>query len=138
MNKITKELRQQLIEAALAVRQHAYAPYSKFPVGAAVLTEEGEIFAGCNVENASFGLTNCAERTAVFAAVAAGRSRFLALAVATEGGYSPCGACRQVLAEFCDDLPILIVDARSGGLVEEVGLANLLPRRFARDERDRS
>jgi len=132
MNNITVEQRQQLIDAALGARQQAYAPYSKFPVGAAVLTEEGQIFAGCNVENASFGLTNCAERTAVFAAVAAGRRQFAALAVATAGGYPPCGACRQVLAEFCGDLPILVVDVRCDGQVNEFGLAELLPLRFSR------
>jgi len=133
MTDITDELRQRLIDAALKARQQAYAPYSKFPVGAAVLTEEGQVFIGCNVENASFGLTNCAERAAVFAAVAAGHRQFAALAVATEGGYSPCGACRQVLAEFSDDLPILIIDARSEGRVEEVSLTELLPRRFYRN-----
>lgn len=133
MTDITDELRQRLIDAAVKARQQAYAPYSKFPVGAAVLTEEGQVFIGCNVENASFGLTNCAERAAVFAAVAAGHRQFAAVAVATEGGYSPCGACRQVLAEFSDDLPILIIDARSEGRVEEVSLTELLPRRFYRN-----
>lgn len=133
MTNITAEQRQRLIDSAVKARQQAYAPYSKFPVGAAVLTEEGQVFIGCNVENASFGLTNCAERAAVFAAVAAGHRQFAALAVATEGGYSPCGACRQVLAEFSDDLPILIIDARSEGRVEEVSLTELLPRRFYRN-----
>jgi len=132
MNNFTAEQRQQLIDAALGARHKAYAPYSKFPVGAAVLTDDGRIFAGCNVENASFGLTNCAERTALFAAVAAGQRRFVAMAVATDGGYSPCGACRQVLVEFSDDLPILVVDAGGEGLVDEVSLAELLPRRFSR------
>lgn len=130
MTTITEVQRRQLIDAALAARQQAYAPYSKFLVGAALLTEDGQAFSGCNVENASYGLSNCAERTATFAAVAAGQRRFVALAVATEGGYSPCGACRQVLAEFSDDLPILIVDTRSEGRVDEVTLAELLPRRF--------
>lgn len=132
MNNITAEQRQQLIDAALRARQQAYAPYSKFAVGAAVLAGEGQIFAGCNVENASLGLTNCAERTAIFAAVAAGHRQFAALAVATDGGCSPCGACRQVLAEFSDELPILIVDARSEGKVNEVCLSELLPLRFRR------
>ncbi len=130
MTTITEVQRRQLIDAALAARQQAYAPYSKFLVGAALLTEDGQLFSGCNVENSSYGLSNCAERTATFAAVAAGQRRFVALAVATEGGYSPCGACRQVLAEFSDDLPILIVDTRSEGRVDEVTLAELLPRRF--------
>ena len=131
MNSINAQQRQVLIDAALAARQHAYAPYSKFSVGAAILAEEGKIFAGCNVENVSFGLTNCAERAAVFAAVAAGHQSFVALAVATHGGHSPCGACRQVLAEFRDDLPILVVDAGSRGDVHQLNLAELLPQRFS-------
>jgi cytidine deaminase len=133
MTHITNEQRQRLIDAALEARQRAYAPYSNFPVGAAVLTEDGQVFGGCNVENTSFGLTNCAERTAIFTAVTAGHRQFAALAVATEGGFPPCGACRQVLAEFSDDLPILIVDTRSEGQVKEVSLAELLPRRFHRE-----
>lgn len=133
MNNLTAEQRQRLIDAALEARQQAYAPYSNFSVGAAVLSGDGRIFAGCNVENVSYGLTNCAERTAIFAAVAAGQRQLVALAVATDGGYPPCGACRQVLAEFSDDLPILIVDAGSTGQVNEVGLASLLPLRFSRE-----
>ncbi|MBI2478848.1 MAG: cytidine deaminase [Planctomycetia bacterium] len=133
MTKITDEQRQRLAEAALQARRQAYAPYSQFPVGAAILTEDGQVFGGCNVENTSFGLTNCAERTAIFTAVSAGHRRFAALAVATDGGYAPCGACRQVLAEFSDDLPILIVNANSERPVEEVSLAELLPRRFSRE-----
>ncbi|MBC8352688.1 MAG: cytidine deaminase [Planctomycetes bacterium] len=130
---MTDDQRQKLSDAALVARQQAYAPYSKFPVGAALLTDDGQIFAGCNIENTSFGLTNCAERTAIFAAVAAGIRQFVGLAVATEGGLSPCGACRQVLAEFSDDLPILIVDASSDAVVEVTTLANLLPNRFRRE-----
>ena len=132
MNTITEVQRQQLIDTALAASQQAYAPYSKFPVGAAILAPDGQIFAGCNVENVSFGLTNCAERTAIFTAVAAGHRQFAALAVATEGGYPPCGACRQVLAEFSADLPILIIDACSEGHVNQANLAELLPQRFSR------
>lgn len=122
--------RQQLVDAAIMARQQAYAPYSDFAVGAAVMVDDGQIFVGCNVENVSFGLTNCAERTAIFSAVAAGKRQFVALAVATEGGHSPCGACRQVLAEFAEDLLILIVDAGSNNEIHEVALSKLLPSRF--------
>lgn len=122
----------ELIRAALAARQRAYAPYSNFKVGAALLTESGAICTGCNVENASYGLTICAERSAVAGALSAGHRRFAALVVATSGGATPCGACRQVLAEFSEDLPILLVDSDDPGIVREVSLANLLPEQFRR------
>ncbi len=123
-------LNRELVDAAMTAREQAYAPYSKFLVGAALLTEDGQIVTGCNVENASFGMTICAERNAVFAAVARGHRRFQAIALATVGGATPCGACRQVLAEFCDDLPILIVDIAQPHVVTETSLAVLLPGRF--------
>jgi cytidine deaminase len=121
-----------LIESACAVRQHAHAPTSGFLVGAALLTADGSIFVGCNVENKSLGLTQCAERSAVTAAVAAGQQELKQLVVASDGGASPCGACRQVLSEFADQLSIHIVDTRggSGELVETVELADLLPLPF--------
>jgi cytidine deaminase len=122
--------RQRLIEAALAVRERAYAPYSRFRVGAAIETASGDVFAGCNVENASYGLTLCAERVAVSAAIAAGHREFVACAVATPQGAMPCGGCRQFLAEFADRLPILIIDADSGQLAAETDLAELLPNAF--------
>lgn len=127
---MTDAIRQQLITRAIAVREQAYAPYSKFLVGTALLTEDDQIVTGCNVENASFGMTICAERNAVFAAVAQGHRRFQAIALATVGGATPCGACRQVLAEFCDDLSVLIVDVDQPKLVIETSLAVLLPGRF--------
>ena len=89
-----------LIAKAVEVRRKAHAPYSKYLVGAALLAKDGRVFVGCNVENASYGLTCCAERNAVFAAVAAGAKKFVAVAVVTANGGSPCGACRQVLREF--------------------------------------
>lgn len=125
----------QLIEEALSVRLRAHAPYSQFFVGAAVRTAAGKVHAGCNVENASYGLTNCAERTAVFTAVAAGEKELTRLAIASPGGVSPCGACRQVLAEFAPSLPILLVDANKPEQVAEVSLADLLPGRFVFEKR---
>jgi cytidine deaminase len=121
---------QELIEAALHARLRAFAPYSKFPVGAALRTPAGQLFLGCNVENASYGLTICAERTAIFSAVAAGEQQFARLAIASAGGVSPCGACRQVVAEFAPHLPVLLVDALQPDRVAEVNLADLLPGRF--------
>jgi cytidine deaminase len=123
-------LRQQLLAAASAARRQAYAPYSRFQVGAAVQTDDGQIVSGCNVENASFGLTVCAERSAVLAAVAAGHRKFVAIAVASQGGVTPCGACRQVLAEFADDLVVLLVDVNRPDQVRELALSALLPERF--------
>ena len=107
-----------LAAAARAAAARAYAPYSKYRVGAALLAADGTVFAGCNVENASYGLANCAERTALFKAVSEGRRDFRALVVA--GGTAaapalPCGACRQVLAEFCaPDMPVAVVPLRGG------------------------
>jgi cytidine deaminase len=119
-----------LIAAAVAARKHAYAPYSQFQVGAALLTGAGEIFVGCNVENASYGLTQCAERAAVAAAIAAGQREFVVLAIVSPGGVTPCGACRQVLAEFCSDLEILLVDANEPSRVTRSSLSPLFPGRF--------
>lgn len=99
----------ELIEAARAVRTKAYAPYSHFQVGAAILGANGQIYTGVNVENASFGLTVCAERNAIGAMVADGETKTTAVVVATSNGVTPCGACRQVLLEFGDDVPIWLI-----------------------------
>ena len=117
----------ELVKAALDVRQRAYARYSNFLVGAAILGADGRIYTGCNVENASYGLTICAERGAVFNAVAAGQRKFQLLVIATTGGAAPCGACRQVLAEFAPELPILLVDVDQPKSIVEVRLRDLLP-----------
>jgi cytidine deaminase len=123
--------RMELIRAAVEVQRRAYAPYSKFHVGATLLAADGTIFTGCNVENGSYGLTICAERAAVFAAVAAGQQQFLMLAIATRGGAMPCGACRQVLIEFAPNLPILLIDSDDPSRIIEVNLRELLPGAFA-------
>lgn len=121
--------RDKLVEVAWRARESAYAPYSKFPVGAALLAVDGRIFSGCNVENISYGLTNCAERVAIGAAVAAGVRQFLAVAVVADTGVpiSPCGACRQVLAEF--GVPLVILANRNERV--EFLLEELFPRASA-------
>jgi cytidine deaminase len=118
------------IRAAIEAREMAYAKYSNFHVGAALLAADGRIFTGCNVENSSYGLTICAERVAVFAAVGAGQRRFELLALAIAGGGTPCGACRQVLFEFAPELPILLIDVERPNSITEVNLRDLLPAAF--------
>lgn len=122
--------RDELIRAALDAQTRAFCPYSNFPVGAALKTASGKIFQGVNVENASYGLTICAERVAASAAVAAGERDFTAIAVVSRGGVSPCGACRQFLAEFNPSLPIMMIDSLQPNTVHEASLAALLPGRF--------
>ena len=119
-----------LIEAALRARENAHAPFSKFRVGAAVEDEAGNIFTGCNVENATYGLTVCAERVAVFKAISEGARRFKRVAVAadTEELTPPCGACRQILWEFCGDVEIVLANPR--GKTETLHLGALFPRAF--------
>lgn len=127
---VDNQQQRALIDAALAARRHAHAPYSGFAVGAAVLCRSGAIYRGTNVENASYGLTICAERAAITAAIAAGESELMSLAVVSAGGATPCGACRQFAAEFGRDLPILIVDARRPSAPVERRLTELLPDSF--------
>ncbi len=127
--------KQEWIDTAIEAMSKAYVPYSKFPVGAALITETGEIFQGCNIENASFGLTNCAERTAFFKAVSEGNVSFSHLVVAgeTEDPISPCGACRQVMVEFCKpDMPVTLINTR--GDVKETTVSGLLPYSFESDQ----
>ncbi len=129
---ITEEQKAALISTAREARSKAYARYSHYEVGAAVLTEDGQIYAGANVENAVYGLTICAERSAVFAAVSAGQRRIIAVAVCTQNAGAPCGCCRQVLSEFADDTPIWLVDAE--GNIRETSLSALLPDQFGPED----
>ena len=122
-----------LLEAAALVSKNAYAEYSGYKVGAALLCADGDVFTGCNVENASYGLTNCAERTAIFSAIAAGRKDFVAMAVVADGESMPypCGACRQVLSEFCrEELSVYVANAGRLENYEVACLADLLPHQF--------
>jgi cytidine deaminase len=129
---LSPEEKSQLIEAAQSVLQNAYAPYSRFRVGAAILTHLGNLFTGCNVENSSYGLTICAERTAIVSAVAqegGDRMKIRAVAVVNEKGTycPPCGACRQVMFEFGADAAILL---QEGNALKQVTMAQLLPGAF--------
>lgn len=120
----------ELIEAAKNVREKAYAPYSNFKVGAALRTKEGKIFTGCNVESASYGLTVCAERVAIWKAVSEGETEFETIAVVadTHELTPPCGVCRQIIWEFCGDVPVLFANLE--GKNETVTMSELLPRAF--------
>lgn len=122
---------QTLLTAARDGSKNAYAPYSHFTVGAALLGTDGRIYTGCNVENVSFGLTSCAERNALFGAIAAGCRNFTALALVAPKEVTPCGACRQVLAEFCKpDLPIFFSDLNPESLPKHTTLGDLFPTPF--------
>lgn len=121
--------RQQLILRAQQARQRAYAPYSNYWVGAALLTRSGDIYTGANIENAAYPTSMCAERVAIYKAVSEGQREFIAIAVVTENGGSPCGSCRQVLAEFGLGTIVLIADA-AGNLLLETTLVDLLPEAF--------
>ena len=129
MPSLTEEERHFLIDLAIEARRRAYAPYSKYPVGAALRTKSGKVFTGVNVENAAYPTTMCAERTAVFKAVSEGEREFEVIAVVTKNGGSPCGSCRQVLAEFGLDTIVLIAD-EEGKLLQETTVNDLLPGAF--------
>jgi cytidine deaminase len=122
----------QLVESAARARENAYAPYSNFKVGAALLASSGRVFTGCNVENATYGLTVCAERVALWKAISEGEREFTRIAVVTESHRpaSPCGACRQLLWEFCGDIELILASTR--GFKETRRLAQLFPLPFDR------
>ena len=126
---LSDEKRQELIQKANQARSRAYAPYSNYQVGAALLTKKGQIFTGVNVENAAYPDSICAERSAVFSAVSAGERDFEAIAVATRNGGSPCGSCRQVLSEFGLDIVVLLADENEN-LIQEKTVRELLPGAF--------
>ena len=121
----------KLVSLAAEARKKAHAPYSNFSVGAALLTKSGRVYTGSNVENASYGLSICAERVAVFKAVSEGEREFEAIAVVTENGVTPCGACRQVLIEFGGDIQVIVADTAGHG--RTFALTDLLPQGFTPD-----
>lgn len=129
MSPLNDEERRSLIDRANETRRHAYVPYSHYPVGAALQTKSGKVFTGVNVENAAFPTTMCAERTAIFKAVSEGERDFEAIAVVTDNGGSPCGSCRQVLAEFGLDTTVLVANG-AGELLWETTVKDLLPGAF--------
>jgi cytidine deaminase len=119
---------EKLINVARLAQKNSYSPYSKYRVGAAVLTDDDTIVSGCNVESSSYGLTCCAERVAIYSAIAQGHNKFKALAIITKNGGTPCGACRQVIWDLCGDIPIYIVDEK--GKIDETTSKELLPKAF--------
>ena len=136
MITLTDEERRGLIDLANEARRRAYAPYSNYQVGAALRTRSGRIFTGCNVENAAYPHCMCAERVAIFKAVSEGETEFEVLAVATPNGGSPCGGCRQVMAEFSLETIVLIADG-NGRLVQEATVEELLPGAFTPKDLER-
>ena len=129
-----KEKYEKLIKEAERAKKKAYTPYSKFKVGAAVLCADGKIYTGCNIENASFGLTVCAERVAIFKAISEGSTKFEAIAVIgdTDKPCSPCGACRQVMSEFCEDAPLIMANSKGDVKIKKV--KELLPEAFGKND----
>lgn len=138
MPRPTPEQVEELVAAARAVQGNAYAPASGFRVGAAVLAEDGRIFAGCNVENASYGLTVCAERVALLSAIADGADQFAEIAVATQSEIpsTPCGPCRQLMWEYCGDIPVHLVSTTTGQR-KTFQLSELFPEPFELSPEDR-
>jgi len=132
MTELTDKERRALIDLAGEARRRAYAPYSKYSVGAAVRTRSGRVFTGCNVESAAYPTSMCAERVAIFKAVSEGETEFDVIAVVTSNGGSPCGSCRQVMAEFGLETVVLIADV-DGRLVEQTTVGGLLPGAFTPD-----
>lgn len=126
---LTIEEKQSLIDLANAARQRAYAPYSNYPVGAALRTKTGRMYTGVNVENAAYPHTMCAERVAIFKAISDGEKEFEVISVVTDNGGSPCGGCRQVMAEFALDMIVLMADG-NGKLIKETTVSELLPEAF--------
>ena len=125
MGQFNKEA---LIENAVSMKNSARAPYSKYRVGAALAVENGKIITGCNIEISNYSLTCCAERVALFSAIAQGYEKFHAIAVATDNGGSPCGSCRQVIFELCGNIPVFIVDGNND--IKEYSSEELLPNAF--------
>ena len=132
MNKLEQEQKIDLVRIAGQVRKWAYTPYSNYKVGAAVLTDSGCIYDGVNIENAAFPVTVCAERTAIFKAVSNGEKKFQAIAVVTKDGGTPCGSCRQVMAEFTPEMLVIMAD-ENGKIIAEKKLSDLLPGAFGAD-----
>ena len=130
---LDENIRRELTKRALSIREHAYAPYSNYTVGAALLTTSGKIYEGINIENAAYPVTICAERVAVFKAVSEGERSFEAIVVATRDGGSPCGSCRQVMYEFGPDMRVITVNAK-GNVVLDVDVKGLLPNGFSLQE----
>ncbi len=120
----------ELVNSARAARENAYAPYSHYAVGAAVLAKSGKVYTGCNVENAAYPTSLCAERVAIFKAISEGERELVALAVVTSNGGSPCGACRQVFSEFAEDDSVIVLAAARGDRHKEFSMKQILPDRF--------
>ena len=130
---LSKQEKQALIDLANTARQHAYVPYSNYPVGSAIRTKSGRIYTGVNVENAAYPQTMCAERVAIFKAVSEGEMEFEVITVVTDNGGSPCGGCRQVMAEFGLDTIVLLADG-TGKLIKETTVRELLPEAFTPEQ----